>query len=121
MDTIKRNINLIVSIFGFAGTFIAVGVGWADIKNNNQRVAVVEQQVTDIRINGTELSRRERQDQVTIHADERRRLEQLEKAVSEYANVRIEVASTKMEVLEVKDRLSSIMEMLKRVNITSKP
>lgn len=117
METFRKNLNLVIMLVGFAGTFIGIGVGWADIKSTKKSCEENSKQITDIRSNGTELSRRDRENQTTLHQEVNRRIALLEDAVREYAQVRIEIAQTKGEIIEIKDRLGGIVEMLKHVNI----
>lgn len=143
METFRKNLNTVVMLIGFAGTFVGIGVGWSDIRSANlkgienarsiienrtlaekqiaETRAACDQQIADIRSNGTELSRRDRENQLTQHAEVNRRLELLEKVVAEYGQVRIEIAGTKVEIVEIKERLNGIVDLLKRVNITQKP
>lgn len=143
MDTFKRDFGFYTMLIGFAGTFIGIGVGWADIKATSVKCAELaarvvenrsiaekqavdtrtecEKQIADIRANGTELSRRESKNQENLHAEMARRTALLEDAVREYANVRIEIAQTKGEIIEIKDRLNGILTMLNRVNIVPRP
>jgi hypothetical protein len=120
MEPLRKNLVVWMLLIGFAGTFIGIGVGWADIKRSNEKGEENSRQIADIRANGTELSRRDRETQATLHLEVNRRIEVLEKIISEYGTIRIEVAQTRGEIIEIKERLSHILALLDAMT-TRKP